>query len=69
MKKNLTEKQQAVLDYIKDQAFHRGYPPSLREIADAHGVSVGAIRDRITSLEKKNYIKVDKYTARGIVVL
>ena len=37
--KKLTEKQQAILEYISRSVESRGYPPSMREIGDAVGLS------------------------------
>ena len=35
----LTERQQQVLDYIREMVDARGYPPSVREIGEAVGLS------------------------------
>lgn len=37
----LTNRQQRVLDVIRDSVDARGYPPSLREIGEAVGVDLG----------------------------
>ena len=35
----ITEKQQKILDYIKEEILEKGYPPTVREICDRVGLS------------------------------
>ncbi|HEU4750976.1 MAG TPA: repressor LexA, partial [Acidimicrobiia bacterium] len=35
----LSDRQRQVLDYIKEMVAQRGYPPSVREIGEAIGLS------------------------------
>ncbi len=37
--KPITKRQQAILDFIKEEVDKRGYPPSVREIGLAVGLS------------------------------
>ena len=39
MADELTERQQAILDFIVEQQRLRGYPPSVREIGEAVGLT------------------------------
>ena len=53
--KPLTSRQKTVLDYVGQHSQERGYPPTLREIGEATGVSnISAVRGHIAALEKKN---------------
>ena len=53
----LTPRQEEVLDLVLEALERRGYPPSIREICDALGVSStrGALR-HLEALEKKGFI-------------
>ena len=49
----LTDRQQQVLDYIKQTVNDRGYPPSVREIGDAVGLSSpSTVHSHLNSLVK-----------------
>lgn len=54
----LTSRQNEVLDYIKSYIAKHGYPPAVREIGKALGLSSPAtIQSHILALENKGYIK------------
>lgn len=66
----LTEKQQAVLDFIKEEILFKGYPPTVREICQEFGLSSPAtVHAHLKALEKKGYLKRDasKNRALGVV--
>jgi repressor LexA len=65
----LTQPQQAALDVIKRSIADRGYPPSVREMCAALGISINAMCDRLTGLVKKGVIARDAGVSRGIRVL
>ncbi len=68
--KGLTKKQQAILDYIKSELQSKGYPPSIREICDAVGVtSSSTVHGHLTNLEKKGFIRRDPTKPRAIEIL
>jgi repressor LexA len=68
--KPLTSRQKTVLDYIGQSSQERGYPPTLREIGEATGVSnISAVRGHIAALEKKGYISKEADKARSIRVI
>lgn len=52
----LTAKQQAILDYIKNYIEANGYPPKIREIGDNFGRSVKCAYDHLLALERKGAI-------------
>lgn len=69
MAKPLTQKQQAILDFIRAERARRGFPPTLREIGEHFGLrSTGSVRDHLRALERKGYIVRRPYLSRGIVL-
>lgn len=65
----LTERQQQVLDYIKKTVEARGYPPSVREIGDAVGLSSpSSVHAQLNSLVAAGMIKKDPAKPRAIMI-
>lgn len=70
MKRMLTKRQQEILDYIEEFTDKRGYPPTLREIGNAFGISsTNGVRVNLAALEKKQYIIRRPWLSRGIEVV
>lgn len=70
MKPGLTKRQQQILDYIKQAVREKGYPPSVREIGAAVGLSSSAtVHSHLTSLENKGMIRRDPTKPRAIEIL
>ena len=66
----LSERQQQVLDYIRDTVNGRGYPPSVREIGEAVGLnSPSTVHSHLNSLVKAGAIRKDPSKPRALVVL
>ncbi|WP_174613410.1 transcriptional repressor LexA [Virgibacillus ihumii] len=66
----LSKRQQAILDYIKEQVKEKGYPPSVREIAVAVGLaSSSTVHGHLARLESKGFIRRDPTKPRAIEVL
>jgi repressor LexA len=66
----LSERQQQVLNYIKETVDTRGYPPSVREIGDAVGLSSpSSVHSQLASLVEMGIIKKDPSKPRAIVVV
>ncbi|MFV1961854.1 MAG: transcriptional repressor LexA [Acidimicrobiia bacterium] len=66
----LSERQQQVLDYIRDTVNGRGYPPSVREIGEAVGLnSPSTVHSHLNSLVEAGAIRKDASKPRAIVVL
>jgi repressor LexA len=66
----LTVRQRRVLETIKDAVERRGYPPSLREIGEAVGLtSPSSVAHQLTSLEKKGFLRRDPNRPRAIEVI
>lgn len=66
----LSGRQRQVLDYIRDTVADRGYPPSVREIGDAIGLSSpSTVHSHLSTLVKLGYIRRDPTKPRAIEVL
>ncbi|WP_106497542.1 transcriptional repressor LexA [Lentibacillus sp. Marseille-P4043] len=66
----LSKRQQMILDFIKDQVSKKGYPPSVREIAEAVGLaSSSTVHGHLARIESKGYIRRDPTKPRAIEVL
>jgi repressor LexA len=65
----LTPRQQRVLAHIKDSIELRGYPPSMREIGQAVGLtSTSSVAHQLRVLEQKGYLKRDPNRPRALEV-
>ncbi len=68
--KKLTRKQQEILSFLKDYIETNGYPPSVREIGKAVGLSsTSSVHSQLNNLEQKGYIKKSAETSRGISLI
>ena len=66
----LTKKQEIVLDYLKKSIAKNGYPPTVREICKALGLSSPAtVQSHLNILEQKKYIKKGDSKNRAIELL
>jgi len=65
----LTPRQQRVLAHIKDSIEKRGYPPSMREIGEAVGLtSSSSVAHQLKVLEEKGFLKRDPNRPRALEV-
>ena len=63
----LTEKQLAVYEFIRDTIRRRGYGPTVRDIGDAFGIkSPNGVMCHLRALEAKGYIRREENKARAI---
>lgn len=68
--KSLTRKQTEVLDYIKKYTASHGYPPAIREIGAALGLSSPAtVHTHVKKLEEAGVIKTSSNKFRTIEIL
>jgi len=66
----MSQRQQAILDFIKASVRERGYPPSVREIGEAVGLaSSSTVHGHLDRLEKKGLIRRDPTKPRAIEIL
>lgn len=65
----LTERQRTILDVIRASVTSRGYPPSIREIGDAVGLtSTSSVAHQLRTLERKGYLRRDPNRPRAVNV-
>jgi repressor LexA len=63
----LTQRQRRVLDTIRDLVDRRGYPPSMREIGEAVGLtSPSSVSHQLETLQRKGYLRRDPNRPRAI---
>ena len=68
--KDLSERQQSILQFIIDEIKSKGYPPSVREIGKAVGLkSPASVHSHLKTLEKLNYLRRDPSKPRAIEVI
>jgi len=66
----LSNRQQAILQFIKNEVRDKGYPPSVREIGEAVGLaSSSTVHGHLDRLEKKGLIRRDPTKPRAIEIL
>lgn len=66
----LSSRQQAILEFIRNEVRLKGYPPSVREIGEAVGLaSSSTVHGHLDRLEKKGYIRRDPTKPRAIELL
>jgi repressor LexA len=65
----LTGKRREILDFIAAQIRERGYPPSVREIGEAVGLtSSSTVHTHLTTLQRQGYLRRDPTKPRAIEV-
>ncbi|MHB8171096.1 MAG: transcriptional repressor LexA [Thermincolia bacterium] len=70
MYQDLSSRQMAILDFIKKEIRAKGYPPSVREIGEAVGLSSSStVHGHLAQLEAKGYLRRDATKPRAIEVL
>ena len=69
-KGRITDKQQEILDYIKETILKKGYPPAVREICAAvHLRSTSSVHAHLETLEKNGYMRRDPAKPRTIEII
>jgi repressor LexA len=69
MSDELTSRQRKILDVIRDAVTDRGYPPSIREIGEAVGLtSTSSVHSQLEALQRKGFIRRDPTKPRAIEV-
>ncbi|MFJ4649916.1 transcriptional repressor LexA [Nocardia sp. NPDC088792] len=65
----MTVRQRKVLEVIRSSVSDRGYPPSIREIGDAVGLtSTSSVAHQLRALERKGYLRRDPNRPRAVDV-
>ncbi|MDR3315244.1 MAG: transcriptional repressor LexA [Coriobacteriales bacterium] len=66
----LTERQQGILDFLQTFTVENGYPPSVRQIGEAVGLSSSStVHSHLNSLTEKGYIRRNMSSARALTVV
>lgn len=65
----LTARQQRILEHLRDSLEQRGYPPSMREIGEAVGLtSSSSVAHQLKVLEEKGFVRRDPNRPRALEV-
>ena len=65
--KELTNRQQEILDFISQSINERGYSPTLREIGSKMGIrSTNGVNDHLKALERKGFLIRDDQKSRTL---
>ena len=66
----LTPRQRKILEVIRSAVERKGYPPSMREIGEAVGLtSSSSVSHQLAALERKGYLRRDPNRPRAIEVM
>jgi repressor LexA len=67
MEKRLSKRQERILEFLGEYIDDNGYPPSIREIGVAAGISsTSVVSYNLRRLEERGYISRDKEVSRGL---
>ena len=67
MKKELSYRQQQIIDFIRHFLVEKGYPPSIRDILSGCGISsTSVVTYNLRILEREGYIRRQPEVSRGI---
>ncbi len=69
MKKDLTEKQENIFEFIKEAIRESGFPPTVREIGDRFGITPKGAYDHLKAIEKKGFVRCAHNKSRAIELL
>jgi repressor LexA len=65
----LTDRQREILDYIEQSMRERGFPPSVREIGEAVGLtSPSTVHNHLATLSRLGYLRRDPSKPRAMMV-
>lgn len=67
--RQITDRQKEVLTFISDFTEENSFPPTVREIGDHFNISLRAVQDHITALQKKGYLSQCQKRSRSFKVL
>ena len=66
----LKDREQKVLDFMKNEIREKGYPPTVREICAALGIkSTSTVHKDIANLEKQGFLKKDPSKPRALMLV
>ena len=66
-KGKLSDRQRDIINYIRDFSRDKGYPPTIRQIGEAAGISsTSVVNYNLNKLEKDGYLTRDLKVSRGV---
>src|SRR5260370_8135605 len=70
MREAVNPRQREILEYLREQTRTRAYPPTVREIGQAVGLSSSStVQNHLNTLEQRGYIKRDPTKSRTVEVV
>src|SRR5260370_4331768 len=70
MREAVNPRQREILEYLREQTRTRAYPPTVREIGQAVGLSSSStVQNPLNALEQKGYIRRDPTKSRTVEVV
>jgi repressor LexA len=67
---SLTQRQQAILDFVNEHCATHGYPPTVREIGSAVGLaSSSTVHAHLANLERLGHLRRDPTKPRALELL
>ncbi len=66
--KLMTERQQAVLEFVEEFCRCQGYPPTVREVAAHFGIQPRAAADHLEALNRKGQLHREPGRSRGLAL-
>ena len=68
--RKLSQRQEMILSFINEYVDDHGYPPSIREIGAAAGISSTSVVDyNLRALERDGLLRRDREVSRGLVYI
>jgi len=67
--RGITDRQKEVLTFIANFQEDNSFPPTVREISEHFHISLRAVQDHLTALQKKGYLSQTQKRSRSIRVL
>src|SRR5437867_613311 len=64
----LTQREEAILNFINESVEQNGFPPSVREIGRHFGIYPATVQDHISALERKGYLQKKRFQSRTLSV-
>ena len=68
LKKELTERQRKIFEFLTEYTKRHGYPPTVREIGEHFRFLWANAKQHLHALEKKGFIKISPFKSRGIEI-
>ena len=67
--KEITDPQRRTLKEIRQFLNQRGFPPTIKELADILGISHASAHGQVNQLVRKGYLRREPRKARGLAII